>query len=281
MIRVIYILMLWCWIVNSHAWNMQGHQVVAQIAYDNLTPDAQEMCRRFLNTRSPKSFNTRFLAAAIWLDQIRFKNVHWYDTFHYIDTPFADDDSKLPSIETTNAVWGIKNAVSVLSTNKAKLADKRLALLILIHLVGDIHQPLHAATKVSHQLPKGDLGGNLFPLGANQVGTNLHQYWDNGAGFFIGRGKQEQIKYKARLLEQKWPCAQITLIKDPAQWAKASYELAVNQVYQLTPKEIPDKQYQSNAQNISQKQTAIAGCRLATLLNDIASKHVHNFGVSN
>lgn len=249
---------------------MQGHQVAAQIAFDNLTPAAKEQCYKHLHTRSQQSFNTHFIKAAIWMDLIKLKNIHWYDTFHYIDIPFSNDGTTVPSIESINAVWGINNAVKVLSTKKTKPADKELALRILIHLVGDIHQPLHAVTKVSTQLPNGDRGGNLFPLGKNNVGNNLHKYWDNGAGFFTGKNKLYLIKDKAQLLEKKWPCSNFGTQKNPEMWAKSSHEVAVTQAYQINPKEIPNKQYQINAQNTAQKQVAMAGCRLALLLNDIA-----------
>lgn len=266
--RIIYIATLYFWILNCLAWNAQGHQVIAQIAYDNLTPAAKETCHKYLYWDAKESFNAEFIAAATWLDQIKLKNVHWYDTFHYIDIPFSNDGSVLPPIETTNAVWGIKNAISILSTNKkVTAADKRFALFILIHLVGDIHQPLHAVTKVSHELPEGDRGGNLFPLGENDIANNLHQYWDNGAGFFTEHYELSQIENKARLLEKKWPCSLIKTQENLDQWAKESHRLAVNQAYQINPKEIPSPQYQLSTQKVIQKQTVIAGCRLAALLN--------------
>lgn len=249
---------------------MQGHQVVAQIAYDNLTPAAKKMCQKYLHSRSKRSDSANFIAASIWMDQIKFKDLHWYDTFHYIDIPFSKDNTTLPSIPRVNAVLGIKNAVKVLSSKKTNVADKTLALRILIHLLGDIHQPLHAVTKVSNHLPKGDAGGNLFLLGTNNVGTNLHQYWDNGAGFFMDKGRMYQINNKAQQLEQKWSCALIDTKKNPKKWAKESHTLAINQAYQIKFKEVPNEQYQLNAQNVSQKQSVIAGCRLAALLNDIA-----------
>lgn len=252
---------------------MQGHQVVAQIAYDHLTPETKKMCHRYLNPQSKKSLNKTFIAAATWLDVIRFRNLHWYDTFHYIDIPFSNDGTALPAIESTNAIWGINNAISVLSSKKSNTGDKRLALLMIIHLVGDIHQPLHAVTKVSNQLPQGDLGGNLFLLGENDVGGNLHKYWDNGAGFFTGYNHIGQVKYKARLLEQKWSCSEFKNQDKPEQWAKDSHQLAVSQVYQINPKEIPSKEYQLNAQKTIQKQTVIAGCRLAMLLNKLTQSN--------
>jgi hypothetical protein len=268
--RFFCIFILSIYALSSYAWNMQGHRVVAQVAFDNLTPAAKKMCQKYLRPRAKKSFNETFVTAATWLDVIRFRNVHWYDAFHYIDIPFSDDNTTLPDVENTNAVWGINNAIKMFTARGANQSDKRLALLILMHLVGDLHQPLHAVTKVSKQLPHGDLGGNLFPLGTNDIGANLHKYWDNGAGFYLGRSKIAQIQVKARMLEKKWPCSQLDLKQTPEQWSRASYELALTQAYQINPNDTPGNQYQVNAQAVVQKQTALAGCRLAALLNRIA-----------
>jgi hypothetical protein len=268
MLRIFYAITASLFLLTSYAWNFQGHQVIAQIAYDHLTPQAKNIAAKYLNPRSKKTPNASFISAAIWLDLIKFRNIHWYDSFHYINIPFSTDGTTIPSIESRNIVWGINNAVSILSNPKIKRADKRLALFILIHLVGDIHQPLHAATKVSTRWPKGDLGGNLFRLGSNEVGTNLHKYWDNGAGLYIGRSL---IKNKASLLEKKRSCIQFDNQNNPEQWAKESHELAVNQAYHIHFKEKPTKHYQLNAQRIVKRQTLMAGCRLAFLLNTLLS----------
>ncbi len=270
MLRIFLTLNLFLLAFNSAAWNMQGHQVIAQIAYDHLTPKAKTMCSYYLKSRSKKSLNASFLAAAVWADIIRYRNVNWYDALHYIDIPFSDDNTSLPPTENMNAVWGIRHAISILSSKKANAFDKQMALFILIHVVGDIHQPLHAATQVSSRLPHGDLGGNLFPLGKNNIAENLHQYWDRGAGFFIGSNKTQEIINKAHELEQQWACATVINKKKPEQWAKSSHDLAVTQVYQINPNETPNKQYQLNAQNIAQKQALIAGCQLAYILNKLS-----------
>jgi hypothetical protein len=255
---------------TSYAWNAAGHKVVAQIAYDNLSPNAKVMCDKYLRHHAYNSANARFVASATWMDQLRGKDIFWYDVMHYIDIPFSSDGSNLPPIESTNAVWAINKAKVVLSSKKTNLSDKKLALRMLIHIVGDIHQPLHAVTRVSTQLPNGDLGGNLFPLAKNSVGSNLHQYWDNGAGFFVGQYNAKQVQNTARQLEQKWSCAHIDTEVNPEKWSKMSYKLALNNVYQLNSKEVPSEKYQANAQILVQKQVVYAGCRLAALLNQIA-----------
>ncbi|CAM3017261.1 S1/P1 nuclease [Legionella anisa] len=274
MSRIIYIagyILVFCLVtVNSYAWNAAGHKVVAQIAYDNLSPKAKAMCYKYLRSRTHNTPNSSFVSSSTWMDEIRWREVYWYDVMHYIDIPFSSDGTHLPPVESTNAIRTIKQATAVLSSKKTNPADKKLALRMLIHITGDIHQPLHAITRVSAQHPKGDLGGNLFVLGKNPVGSNLHQYWDNGGGFFLGQFDEARIKNTAQQLEQKIPCSMIGTELKPAKWAKMSHKLAIKNVYQMNPNETPSDKYQENAQLLVQKQVVYAGCRLATLLNKIA-----------
>ncbi|CAM2757353.1 3'-nucleotidase/nuclease [Legionella steigerwaltii] len=270
MTRIIYALIFCLGTLNSYAWNAAGHRIVAQIAYDNLSPKAKEMCHKYLRSRTDNTLNSSFVSASTWMDDIRWREVYWYDVMHYIDIPFSSDGTPVPPVESTNAIKTIKQAASVLSSKKTTPSDKKLALRMLIHITGDIHQPLHATTRVSAQHPKGDLGGNLFLLGVNPVGKNLHQYWDNGAGFFLGTYDEARVKNTAHQLEEKLPCTFIDKQTRPAKWAKMSYKLALKNVYQMNPNETPSTKYQENAQQLAQKQVTYAGCRLAALLNKIA-----------
>ncbi|HAU1652434.1 TPA: S1/P1 nuclease [Legionella pneumophila] len=270
MIRNLLVL-FFLFIANAgYSWNAVGHQLVAQIAYDNLTPQAKRMCDLYSHSKLKTSANVNFVKSASWLDSIRAHDVHWFDALHYIDIPFSRDETPLPALPEINALWGIKQAIAVLSSNKANNADKKLSLRILVHLVGDIHQPLHTVTKISKKLPNGDLGGNLFQLGKNPIGNNLHQYWDNGGGILIGQDKFFQIKNKAKQLEKKWSCQSASKVKNPQQWINASHQLALTKVYKVSVYQVPPKQYQLNTQNITEKQILLAGCRLAYLLNNIA-----------
>lgn len=248
-----------------------GHQLVGQIAYDNLTPEAKKMCNKYNRMFNKASPIGNFVIAATWLDSLRQKDVHWFDSLHYIDIPFTKEDTPLPAIAEVNALVGIKQALAVLKSKKSSLSDKGMSLRILVHVVGDVHQPLHTVAKVSNQHPRGDLGGNLFPLSKNPIGSNLHTYWDNGGGVLIGQSKKFQVKNKARQLEQKWSCSAANQEKNPEQWIKSSHNIALTQVYTISPDTMPGKRYQLNAQNISQKQILLAGCRLAAMLNSVAT----------
>ncbi|TAL62401.1 MAG: nuclease [Legionella sp.] len=270
MLRIVYGLIIWFCALSAYSWNATGHKLVAQIAYDNLTPEAKKLCNQYNRALNKFSRSGNFVVAATWLDAIRAKDIHWFDSLHYIDIPFSKDDTPLPPVPETNALLGIKHAMEVLKSPKASPNDKGLSLRVLTHVVGDIHQPLHTVSQITNALPKGDLGGNLFLLGKNPIGTNLHQYWDNGGGILIGQSKKFQIKNKAKQLEQKWPCAIVNKLNSPEKWVDASHEIALHAVYTLNPGAIPSKNYQLTAQNLTQKQIVLAGCRLASLLNSLA-----------
>ncbi|CAM2903099.1 S1/P1 nuclease [Legionella worsleiensis] len=257
--------------VPGFSWNATGHQLVAQVAYDHLTPEAKKMCALYNKAYNQISSTANFIQAASWLDTIRTKDIHWFDSLHYKDIPFSPDGTMLPPKQEINALWGIKQAITVLSSEKSSLVDKGLSLRILTHLVGDVHQPLHTITRVTKKQPKGDLGGNLFLLAHNPIGDNLHKYWDNGAGILIGKNTPAKLRNKARQLEKRWSCSEADKVIKPQEWIKSSHQLALTRVYTLKQYQVPDKRYQMEAQTITQKQLFFAGCRLANVLNNIAT----------
>jgi hypothetical protein len=254
---------------SAYTWTALGHKLVAQIAYDNLSPEARQTCGTYFNIKNPLLLEFYFVRISTWMDDIRKKKVHQYDHWHYIDIPFARDHTKLPELSPINALWAINHALLVLSSDKEPTAKKALYLKILIHLVGDIHQPLHATTKVSRRLPKGDLGGNLYLLSKTPDAANLHQYWDKGAGMLTDK-QILSIILKARILEKRWPCSMSTQQQKPEQWVYESHEIAVNEVYTLRGHKRPSRHYQLSTQETVNQQIALAGCRLAYVLNTSA-----------
>ena len=259
------------------SWNALGHRLIAQIADDEITPHTRQVLNHY-NQALDKIYKPAALVdSAVWLDMLRYQGIAWYAPMHYIDIPFSDDASLLPIPQEINAVWAIDNANNVLLNKYATAFDKGIALRILLHVVGDIHQPLHAATKVSAAFPKGDRGGNLVPLKGNAVAKNLHAYWDRGAGLLKTkkRLKSSDVKIMAIALEARWPCAKEDLQFNARQWAEESHQLAINNAYQF----VADLNYQQNTQAIVAHRLALAGCRLGHLLNqlDLAlTNHVSN-----
>src|SRR5215467_12114600 len=105
----------------------------------------------------------------------RFMHKYW----HFIDTPFTRDGTPLPAVPTPNAQERIALFRTVLGSSSPDEL-KSYDLVWLLHLIGDIHQPLHAATRVSGSDPQGDAGGNFVKLDCAKC--ELHFFWDDLLG---------------------------------------------------------------------------------------------------
>lgn len=251
----------------SYAWNDMGHKLIAQIAYDNLSPEARQHYDSLLYHGKNKHLKLApFVFAATWLDYIKHKNNHRFDAIHYIDIPYSEDGAGSLPIPKRNALTAIHKAVVVLQSKNSTNMEKALSLRILIHVIGDIHQPLHTITLVNSHFPKGDFGGNLFHLAHNPIAANLHQYWDRGGGFLLGPKTAKHIREKARQLEDKWSCEAANTLTRPEEWIKTTHELAISAAYTISPNTVPNKEYKKSAELITQRQILFAGCRLACLL---------------
>lgn len=268
MSKTLLFLFLFTFNLTGYTWNAAGHKLIAQIAYDKLSPEARQMCADIFNIQGTVALQIYFVESSTWLDRIRRKHVHYFDEFHYVDIPFSRDGTPPPKEKKKNALTAIPKAILQLSSPSVNNKTKALNLKILIHVVGDIHQPLHTITKVSRRFPEGDLGGNLYLL-KSPYGKNLHQYWDKGAGVLTYKTFLA-IKIKAYLLEKKWPCTYANELKEPKDWVNASHNLAVTHAYSIRTHKKPSKPYQDNTIAIVDQQIAFAGCRLANLLNSIA-----------
>ena len=252
---------------TTYAWNSVGHRLVAQIAYNHMTPEALHMCSAY-NHALDKVYKPQTLVnAASWLDSLRYQDVNWFASMHYIDLPFSEDNTTLHAPDKINALWAIKNASKLMRNKYATDFDKGIALRILLHVVGDIHQPLHAASRFSKSLTHGDRGGNEYLLKEKSVAKNLHAYWDKGGGAFSQKKHYSpaQIKNMANQIEKKWPCHPEATDLNPTQWASESHKLAIMVAYHLPMED----NYQQSARRISEERIALAGCRLAHLLNTL------------
>jgi hypothetical protein len=233
-----------------------------------------------------------FMIAATWADQIKRdstytkdggqngnrpegspdpgKNTGYDDLlmhkyWHFIDTPFTTDGTTLPAIPTPNAQERIALFRAVLASTTAADALKSYDLTWLLHLVGDIHQPLHAATRVSSTDPDGDAGGNLVKLDCAKC--QLHGFWDDLLG---KQSNLKAVREAARKLPK--PNAELAAKSDEKDWIAESFQEAQQTVYSA-PIAAGDgpftltTQYKKNAGKLAKQRVALAGTRLANLLN--------------
>ena len=280
------------------AWNATGHRIVAAIAYDRLTSKARDRVDDLLRQHpdlkaligATNTGRDAFLAASVWPDAIKGDNRFYDDTranaqptpllpafagvgfpsmarhtnWHYIDIPFSPDGTPLEPPPSPNALIELRRILKEASLSVYDLPW-------LVHLTGDVHQPLHCTSRFTRSQPKGDQGGNLVYV---MPGRNLHALWDGLAGSdttdaYVNRYAAE---ITAEFLQENGRRPRLS--KDPKKWVDQGFDLAEREVYTFGPetgsREHPlplPPGYEENARRIARIQLAKAGLRLAAVLN--------------
>jgi hypothetical protein len=262
----------------AHAWNATGHMVVAAVAQANLDAKARAEVDRLLKIGADLSGSDDFISVAPWADEIRNQRRET-GGWHYKDIYFREDGkSPINHPDEPNAVSKIVEFTKVIGDKAKPDAERADALRFLIHLVGDIHQPLHATSRESDALPKGDRGGNDFhilpPDGSERGPKNLHSLWDGGAGLFTNgprSGAHDAAITLAKSLSEKYTKAKLKNESEsnPEKWAEESFADAKTLVYKTAEGQAPTPEYIQKAQAMSGERVTIAGYRLADLLNRI------------
>lgn len=264
---------------SASAWDSSGHRIVAQIAYDNLTPIAKnkvDQLTELLDQKYPP--RSRFLFASTWADQIKGDDVTAFNSWHFINYPFSVDGTATKPPSSENVVWAILQSQKVLTSIKSNPYEKAIFLRFLIHFVGDAHQPLHCAELYSKEFPAGDASGNLYVI-KDAYAQNLHAFWDEGLGLFRQYGQSYPLANKEALkladkIQQDYPQSFFTnqaTDLNPQDWAQQSFTIAKSFVYSLKENSQPSAAYVQQGQQKVEQQLALAGYRLANLLNQIFS----------
>lgn len=292
------------------AWDDTGHQVIASMAWKLLTPPVQEKILKlfpddlktpdpiifFRAQRAPSDSEKKPLITynhvtiANWMDDIRDdSNSKSMAEWHYIDRPFFDGIPERLAIQgSPNAREKIVEMIGVLKKvrnfdrSDADHSDDRykaaFAVAVLSHLIGDVHQPLHAVARYSEGLEDGDQGGNLFPLRFPKA-PKLHLFWDAAGGLFdhvkLGRDfdetqRKQLDEFSQRVLDRWNPQANVEAWHNfnPEDWIAESYKIGVEQVYKgIKPFGEPDGAYTEKTEQISAERIGMAAYRLALILN--------------
>jgi hypothetical protein len=203
---------------------------------------------------------------------IGYSDLFMHKYWHFIDTPFSvDAGATLPAIPTPDAEDRIDAFRAVLSSSTATSSLKSYDLVWLMHLVGDVHQPLHCSTRVISGATEGDNGGNSVtiscPSGCNSA-SELHALWDN----VLGAGSSAA---KALTAVKTLPPPDPTASSDVTthDWVTESFNDAKTKVYvdPIGPgdgKFTITQQYEDDAVALGSQRIALAGVRLAKVIND-------------
>ncbi len=273
------------------AWDAGGHMISAQIAYNHLPvatrQKADELLRALPDFRSDATARPYdFVTASCWMDDV--KAGHQRDnlsSLHYVD---AKAKANPDSIEATNALDALKMARVVLrsSDSDAKMRAEWLA--IAIHVIGDLHQPLHAIDR--------DRGGNDFPIGAlpgltatfrpkddpdgGATYARLHQLWDFGYRYDVVDGRIKMLDDAGfsdhpdlkivRDFAQKSGEANVAEPELKAsEWARESNLLADDFAFSTPQRAIPSQDYIRHMKILCDTRLALAGSRMANWLVDV------------
>lgn len=265
-----------------------------------LNPKYEQWKKMIPADTAPGVRNTLlFMIAATWPDQIKGdkeyvadgpgagnippsdgtadRNIGYEDRamhkyWHFIDMPFSTDGTPTKPPPAPNALTQITAFRKVLSSNSPD-ALKSYDLVWLMHMVGDVHQPLHCAARFAKATPKGDDGGNSVTVCDPQCGTRLHAFWDN----LLGTSSDPVNAYKVAM---RLPRADPVLAAkaDASEWIKEGFQLASEGLVYKSPigpgvgPYSLDATYRKLATQIAQQRVALAGARLARILNaDLAA----------
>ncbi len=301
----------------AHAWGCKGHQTIAYVAELHLTPEAKQMVHKLLSENPIDPALKRWCGSggldevadsATWADDFRdldrtVNKNHPTGDWHFIDIPLgATQDQVEQFCSATGCVTkAIKEQLAILTDKNASGPNRAMALRFILHFVGDIHQPLHAADN-------DDRGGNCVPLkyfrrnphfSRGTYTPNLHHIWDTEMveAQMQGADPPEFAETLDGLFASSFAGWQQGGVQIDA-WALESHQHAVDIAYGALPVKIAAEPanvtvksctddnnigdrmlhkhiavgmtYQDTSQSVIAERMTQAGIRLAMILNDAA-----------
>lgn len=236
-------------VLGSHspalAWGSEGHQVIATLAEQQLSPTARAEVQRLLALEP----GATLASVSTWADEHRSpQTAPW----HYVNFPRGDCryEAARDCPDGRCVVEAIQKEAQILGSHAPD--EKRLnALKYLVHLVGDVHQPLHAGYQ-------DDKGGNTYQLQAFMRGSNLHAVWDSGLIKYLN---EDADTLAARLMGK--PTGPWT----PVQAAEESCRIVANPGFY--PGRLVDGAYIAQYTPVMEGRLSLAGRRLGELIDQI------------
>ncbi|MGK0367761.1 MAG: hypothetical protein ACI9QD_000900 [Thermoproteota archaeon] len=260
---------------SAFAWGPTGHRVVGNIANTYLKNSVKRKVAKLLDGHS-------LARVANWPDKIKSDPDNYKHTYkwHYTDWP-TEQHSYDPINNNGSLVVSIKDNLKVLRNKKAKKTDRAFALKFLVHLVGDLHMPLHVGNG-------NDRGGNNCRVVFHGNEMNLHQLWDAGLVQYSKLSYKELAKFvnvvKRKELRSLAKGSVIDWAKESKELRQTIYPQAVqvigaepvaprnycNKDLVLTTEQLPRLSYKYSYDFMPklERRLMLAGIRLARLINE-------------
>lgn len=257
-IKKAWLLFLCCSIpAFSFAWGVLGHRVIGGIADLHLDPKTRSALKKILGNES-------LAMASNWADFIKSdRSFDYLGPWHYINMPDGVSRQEFDQLLTRDTGVNLHNKlryiVSALKKGELDQEKKKFYLKLLIHLVGDAHQPMHTGR------PE-DRGGNGIKVYWFNEPTNLHRVWDEHLVEFQQLSFTEHIaaiNFASEQQKKQWQRQPI------GEWLYESYELAGKIYDGVKPEDKLNYAYNYRFVENMNQQLLKGGIRLAGLLNEI------------
>lgn len=239
--------------VNAFDWGKTGHRTTGEIAQKYLTKKAKRALAELLDGESLAFVST-------YADEIKSdKAYRSYGPWHYVNVPFDKTYNTHPKSERGDLIQGIDRCVAIIKNPTTSRSEKAFHIKMLVHLVGDLHQPLHTGLQE-------DKGGNDFQVQWFKSGTNLHTVWDTKMIEHYNMSYSELATTMPELSKQEIKTIQQGT---PTIWMEESREL-VKKIYSTTSKgDALGYGYMYQYFNTLRDCLQRAGIRIAGILNDL------------
>ena len=165
-------------LANSMVWGKTGHRVTGHVAEHHLSRKAKKAISNLLDGHSLAFVST-------YADEIKSdRSYSKYSPWHYVNYPLDSTYEASGKSEFGDIVRGTETCIAVLKDPNSSRADKVFYLKMLVHFIGDLHQPMHVGQAE-------DRGGNDIQLQWFNEGTNLHRVWDSNIIDSYGMSHEE------------------------------------------------------------------------------------------
>ena len=234
-------------------WGQKGHDVTAYIAECHLTPEAAAKIDKVLNGHS-------LVYYANWLDNASHTDDYAYTkTWHYLNVDEGYTLDTMPREENGDVLSAVTVLYDKLKSGNLSPEAEHICLRMLIHLMGDMHCPMHAGRR-------SDRGGNQVPVVLFGRTTNLHTIWDSG--LVEAAHKWGYMEWQQQIDR---PNCDVEAIQagTPRDWMLETVGLSKS-IYAKTPEGAKlSYDYVNDHTTLIERQFLRGGLRLARLLNEI------------
>lgn len=240
-------------ISNSLAWGPTGHRVIGEIADKHLSKKARKEISALLGHQSLAEVST-------WMDEIRSDDRYDYThSWHYTTIPEGKTYETRDN-DQGQLVERIEMMITTLKSEDSSQASQTEALKFLVHLVGDLHQPLHVGNGE-------DRGGNDVKVRFFYENSNLHRVWDSG---MINHKLFSYTELAAIVDHASEQQVTAWMQGSAAAWAEECIQYR-EQIYDTGDPERMGYEYVYKNWSLLESQLLKAGIRLAGILNSIYS----------